>query len=77
VILQVSIRVDEPAAVRRLCLGVDKEHGLQLALFEAANVQKNIVGMSHARLHSMLVDKTNRLQKNGSDQCRLVRVRDI
>jgi hypothetical protein len=36
VILQIPIRDDEPAAVRRLCLGVDKEHGLQLALFEAA-----------------------------------------
>ena len=76
-ILQVSIRDDEPAAVRRLCLGVDKEHGLQLALFEAANIQKNIVGMPHARLRSMLIDKSNRFQKNGSDQCRLVRVRDI
>jgi hypothetical protein len=63
VILQNSIRDDEPAAVRRLCLGVDKEHGLQLALFEAANIQKNIVGMPHARLRSMLIDKSNRFQK--------------
>lgn len=39
-ILQISIRDDEPAAVRRLCLGVDKEHRLQLALFEAANIQR-------------------------------------
>ena len=77
VILQVSIRDDEPAAVRWLSLGVDKEHGLQLALFEAANIQKNIVGMPHARLRSMLVDKSNRFQKNGSDQSRLVRARDI
>lgn len=76
-ILQVSIRDNEPAAVRRLRLGVDKEHDLQLALFEAANIQKNIVGMPHARSRSMLVDKSNRFQKNGSDQCRLVRVRDI
>lgn len=76
-ILQVSIRDDEPAAVRRLCLGVDKEHGLQLALFEAANIQKNIVGISHTRLRSMLIDRSNRFQKIGSDQCRLVRIRDI
>jgi len=77
VILQVSIRDDELAAVRRLCLGVDKEHGLQLALFEANNIQKHIVSMPHARLRSMLIDKSNIFRENGSDQCRLVRVRDV
>jgi hypothetical protein len=62
-ILQVSIREDESAPVRRLCLGVDKEHGLQLALFEAVKIQKSIVGMPHACLRNMLVDKSNMFRK--------------
>ena len=33
--------------------------------------------MPHARLRSMLVDKSNIFQKNESDQCILVMVRDI
>jgi hypothetical protein len=67
VILQVLIRDNKLAAVRRLCLGVNKEHGLQLAFFEAANIQKNIIGMPHTRLRNMLINKSNRFQKNRSN----------
>ena len=60
-LLKVSIRDEEPAAVRRQCLGVSTGFDSQLALFEALNIQKSIASMRHAWLCNISVHKSDKV----------------
>ncbi len=62
-LLEVMIRDEEPAAVRRQCLGVSTGLGSQLALFEALNIQKSNAGMPYAWLRNIFVHKSDKLQQ--------------
>lgn len=76
-LLEVSIRDEEPAAVRLQCLGVSTGLGPPLAPFEALNIQKSAACITYAWLCNIFVHKSDMFQQKVRWSMQIGRIREI